>query len=135
VAFDPADNPCLICGPDNPIGLHVKWTMTPPSAAATVVVPDGFQGWRGVAHGGLVAALLDEAMWYAVYGATGVSGFTVELRSRYHRPVPVGVPLQVRGEAGATRHRVTEATASVSDADGHVLASAQGRFMPERHGG
>jgi uncharacterized protein (TIGR00369 family) len=136
MVFDSEDNPCVICGPDNPIGLHVQWTMEPPRASASVIVPEPFQGWRGVVHGGLVAALLDEAMWYAVYGATGQSCYTVELTTRYHQPTQVGAVLTVTGEAGETRHRVTAAQAWVRDAgDGQLLASARGRFMPDRRGG
>jgi acyl-coenzyme A thioesterase PaaI-like protein len=55
-----------------------------PDGAVTsrVVVPDAFQGWRGVAHGGVVALLLDEAMAYAA-GARGVIGVTGEMKMRF----------------------------------------------------
>lgn len=133
MAFDPNDNPCVICGPDNPIGLHIQWDARNGESVANVAIPEDFQGWRGVVHGGLVAALLDEAMWYATYSVTGTSVLTVALETRYHHPTPVGHLLHVTGHALSTRHHLTDCTAEVRDAEsGAVLASARGRFMPDR---
>lgn len=132
MAFDPNDNPCVICGPENPIGLRTEWEAKDGQSQAEVAVPENFQGWRGVVHGGLVAALLDEAMWYATYSVTGRSILTVALETRYHHPTPVSRRLRVTGRAESTRHRVTTCTAEVLDAEsGAVLASARGRFMPD----
>jgi uncharacterized protein (TIGR00369 family) len=133
MAFDPNDNPCVICGPDNPIGLRTRWEAKDGQADAEVAVPDNFQGWRGVVHGGLVAALLDEAMWYATYSRTRASVLTVSLQARYHRPTPVSQRLHVHGQVLSTRHHLTECTAEVRDGEtGVVLASARGRFMPDK---
>ena len=84
-------------------------------------------------HGGLVAALLDEAMWYATYSRTRASVLTVSLQARYHRPTPVSQRLHVHGQVLSTRHHLTECTAEVRDGEtGVVLASARGRFMPDK---
>lgn len=127
------DNPCVVCGPDNPIGLHAEWRREEAGmASATVSVPEAFQGFRGMVHGGVVAALLDDAMWHAIWSGTNVSTYTVDLKTRYRHPTHVGSPLEVRGRFLDSRHRVFRAEATVSDAaSGEILAEAEGRFMAD----
>lgn len=129
------DNPCVVCGPGNPIGLHAEWRFESGVSSATVSVPEPFQGFRGMAHGGVVAALLDDAMWHAVWHQAHVSTYTVDLKTRYRRPTHVGSPLTVEGQFLDSRHGVFRAQATLRDAaSGEVLAEAEGRFMahPER---
>lgn len=125
----PSENRCWVCGPDHPEGLHVQWHLGSP-VTAELYVPGRYEGFTGVVHGGTIAAILDDGLWHAVWHATGMSAATVELTVRYRRPVLVGVPLRVQAWAGAAHHRVVEAHAALSGADGRVLAEARGRFMP-----
>jgi acyl-coenzyme A thioesterase PaaI-like protein len=123
---------CLICGRDNPIGLHMTWQGDGDPAWATVVLPSTYEGFSGVAHGGVVTALLDEAMWYAIHRTVGLVTMTAAMDTRFRRPVPVMAPLYVSGRCLRTRHGLTEAMAEIraGDASGPLLASAQGRFLP-----
>ncbi len=87
-----------------------------------------FQGWRGIAHGGIVATLLDEAMAHAA-GARGYLGMTAELKLRFRKAVPIGKPLLVRGSVRWQRRNVLGVDASISLEDGAELASGSGRFV------
>ena len=82
---------CFICGADNPIGLKTRPTRDETAGRAwlSVVIPEPFQGWAGVAHGGIIAALLDEVCAYAVMGVSK-QVVTAELTVRYLKPVPLG---------------------------------------------
>lgn len=122
-------NRCWVCGPDQPDGLHVEWQLGRP-VTARLCVPARYEGFDGVAHGGTVAAIADDGMWYAVWQETGWETATVELSVRYRRPVPIDAPLIVTATAEPPRHRVVRATAQVCAEDGALLAEAQGRFMP-----
>jgi uncharacterized protein (TIGR00369 family) len=95
---------------------------------AVVTVPPGFQGWRDVVHGGVVALLLDEAMAYAA-GAHGEIGMTADLKMRFRKSVPVGEPLTVRGHVLWRRRNVLGIAASIRDASGTLLASGEGSFV------
>lgn len=124
------DNPCIVCGPTNPIGLHVRYTPDGEGVVARVAVPADFQGFRGVVHGGILVALLDDAMWHAVFHRTGRSTVTVDLTTRFVKPAPVGAVLTVAATAGEMRHRLARAAATVREAaSGEVLAQGEGRFM------
>ncbi len=123
------DGFCIACGAESEIGLHMHFTELPDgSVESHATVPPRFQGWRDVVHGGIVALLLDEAMAYAA-GARRVVGVTGELKMRFRKPVPTGAPLVVRGNVTWQRRAVLGVTASVSDAAGNLLASAEGRFV------
>jgi uncharacterized protein (TIGR00369 family) len=123
------DGRCFACGPYNADGLHLRFEPTSAGAVrAEIVLPPRFQGWRGAAHGGVVAMLLDEAMAYAC-GAAGQRGMTASMQMRFRAPVPLGVPLVITGEVRWQRRNVLALEAAVRDAGGALLASAEGSFV------
>ncbi len=123
------DGFCVGCGKDSPIGLHMTFAIEgDTSVESRVTIPERFQGWRDVVHGGIVALVLDEAMAYAA-GARGYLGVTADLKLRFRNPVPVGAPLVVRAKVLWQRRTVLGIEASVCDAAGTLLASAEGSFV------
>ena len=58
----PEANGCFICGPSNPIGLRLRFHEEGAGVAAEFVPGDLHIGWEGLIHGGLIAAVLDDAM-------------------------------------------------------------------------
>jgi len=123
------DGRCIGCGPDAAHGLHMRFTIeADKSVESTVTVPPGFQGWRDVVHGGVVALLLDEAMAYAA-GAAGELGMTADLKLRFRKSVPIGRPVTVRARVVWRRRNVLGIAAGIHDAAGTLLASAEGSFV------
>jgi acyl-coenzyme A thioesterase PaaI-like protein len=95
------------------------------------VIPDRFHGAPGIAHGGIVAAILDEFSCAALYFLRGERVVTGELSVRYESPCPVETPLRIQSWIQAQdhpRYRVVEAQAS--DASGSVLVRSVGKFFP-----
>lgn len=123
------DGNCFACGPENAIGMHLHFEADPAGGVIchTRLEPQ-FQGWRGIAHGGIAMSLLDEAMAHAA-GAAGHRGVTASLTTRFRKPVPLGLPLIVRGSVGDSRRNVLFLHASVTDADGVVLLEGEGKFV------
>ncbi|MFN2448865.1 MAG: PaaI family thioesterase [Candidatus Baltobacteraceae bacterium] len=87
-----------------------------------------FQGWQGIAHGGVALALLDEAMAHAA-GAAGYRGMTASLNARFRKPVPLETPLTIEARVKWMRRNVLEIEASVRDESGEVLLQGEGRFV------
>lgn len=98
------------------------------TAACETSLPAVFQGYRGIAHGGIVMALIDEAMAYAA-SSVGWKGVTAEVSTRFRRPVPLESPLQLRGRVVWERRNVVGVEAEILGADGTVLASGEGKFV------
>jgi uncharacterized protein (TIGR00369 family) len=124
------DGRCIGCGPESAMGLRMRFTREDDgSVTSTLVVPERFQGWRGVVHGGIVALMLDEAMAYAA-AANGALGMTADLKLRFRAEVPVGGELTVRGRVLWQRRTVLAVEASITAAvGGALLASGEGRFV------
>ncbi len=126
----PTSRDCVICGKDNPIGVKLRWEPTPTGVSATTLMPEHFQGFKGVLHGGLVCALLDDAMWWAIYTTRKAVTLTAEITVRYKAPVSVASPLTVRADLVEARgSRIFSTSGQVLNAEGKVLAEATGKFM------
>jgi acyl-coenzyme A thioesterase PaaI-like protein len=123
------DGRCFACGPYNADGLQLRFVPDGENRVrAAITLPPRFQGWRGAAHGGVVAMLLDEAMAYAC-GAAGERGMTASMQMRFRAAVPLGEALTITGELKWKRRNVLALEAAVRDARGTLLASAEGSFV------
>ena len=123
----PNSRHCFACGLANPIGLKLKFYETAPGEVTVDhIVSDDYQGYPGVVHGGVVAAMLDE-----VAGRTQMGGdpprfmFTARLDIRYRQNVPTGQPLRMVGRAGKVKKRTATASAQLFGPDGSLLAEAE----------
>jgi len=118
---------CFVCGLANPVGLHLKFYETAPGEVCSeTVVPEQFQGYPGVVHGGIVASMLDEITGRAHMGGDSPRFmYTAKLQIRYHHHVPVGKPIRLVGKAGRSRRRTAEATGAIYDEEGRLLAEAE----------
>ena len=125
------DGRCFACGPDNEIGLRLHFEKSGEDGVhATTMLRPEFQGWQGIAHGGVALALLDEAMAHAA-GAAGYRGVTASMNARFRQAVPLGVPLEIEGRVKWVRRNVLELQARVIDPSGTVLLEADGRFVSQ----
>lgn len=123
------DGYCIGCGLESEIGLKMRFEVADDGAVcSSLAIPPTFQGWRDIVHGGIVALVLDEAMAYAA-GARGYLGVTADLKMRFRAAVPVGETVAVRGNVRWQRRDVFGIEASIHDASGRLLASAEGRFV------
>jgi uncharacterized protein (TIGR00369 family) len=88
---------CFICGRENPVGLHLAFYEDHEAEQVRIefTVPDHFQGYPGVVHGGIVAAVLDELSGRSIllHGSDDDLMATLKLEIRYRRPTPTGTPL------------------------------------------
>jgi acyl-coenzyme A thioesterase PaaI-like protein len=111
---DPA---CWGCG-DNPAGLRLPAPVEEGLSEyeAYVSFDERHQGGPGIVHGGLVAALLDEAVgllatWYAF------PTVTARIFVRYRRPVPINTELLVTASLAEARGRRLHVDGRISDGD------------------
>jgi len=118
---------CFVCGVANEHGLHLSFYSTGPGEVVSdFQVPAHFQGYPGIVHGGVIAAMLDEAAGRAfMVGDPPRFLVTARLSVRYRKPVPVTTPLRMVGRARRDDGNVAEATGSIFDQDGKLLAEAE----------
>jgi len=126
-SLQPNSKHCFVCGLDNPFGLHLRFYDTGPGeVTAEITIPNSYQGYPGVVHGGIVAAMLDEAAGRAHMGGDPPRFmFTARLEIQYRKNVPIGQPLRLVGLAGKTKGRTAASTSAIYDLDGLLLAEAE----------
>jgi acyl-coenzyme A thioesterase PaaI-like protein len=124
----PSSRSCFVCGRDNPVGLKVRWDQHPEAGEirGTVTVPEHFNGYPGVTHGGIVAAILDETAGRSILMDGGFEDLMVTARMEvaYRRPTPTGVPLEVVGRVVRRTGARAETEAELRLPDGTVAARA-----------
>ncbi|MCS6908738.1 MAG: PaaI family thioesterase [Anaerolineales bacterium] len=120
---------CFICGLENPAGLRlVFYEEQPGEVFADVLLEPKYEGFPGMAHGGVVAAMLDEACGRALMGSDPRNPrfmYTARLEIRYRQPVPLNRRLRLQGKALQDRGRIATAEAALLNAEGKVLADAK----------
>jgi len=97
------------------------------SASCELVIPAEYQGWEGMVHGGIIAALLDEVCAYA--GMTvSEQVVTGELKTRFRKPVPVERLVTVSAKVAKQARRTVMVEAQLA-MDGRVLAGAEAKMV------
>jgi acyl-coenzyme A thioesterase PaaI-like protein len=120
---------CFGCGDANPEGLGIQFQVEGRRAIGQFTARPSHQGYPGVAHGGIAAAAIDEAMGWAMYAA-GAWAMTARLEVKYRRPLPLGEPLVVSAEVVRERGRWLEAEGSVrAAAGGPIIAGGKALFV------
>lgn len=124
------DHGCFGCGDANPCGLALRFETTGPGEVEARFVPRRQdEGFFGVVHGGIVTAMLDEAMAWASMSAD-VWAMTAKMEVRFRRPVRVGAALRLVGRVVSARGKLIETAGEVRAADDDVLlAEATASFI------
>jgi acyl-coenzyme A thioesterase PaaI-like protein len=123
---------CFVCGLENNFGLHASFYETDSNELVAIVTPsEQHQSYPGRMHGGLAATILDETIGRAIANGKEdqVWGVTLELTTKFRKPIPLGVELRVVGRVSRDDHRFFEGTGEILLPDGSVAVSAAGKYM------
>lgn len=123
---------CFVCGLENDFGLHASFFETDSGELVALVKPrEEHQSYPGRMHGGVAAAILDETIGRAI--ALGkddqVWGVTVELTTKYRKPIPLDEELRIVGRVVKDGGRFYEGEGEIVLASGEVAVSAKGRYL------
>jgi acyl-coenzyme A thioesterase PaaI-like protein len=122
---------CFGCGQQNLFGLQLELERRPEGGVAgRFFVKQDHQGPPGYAHGGVIAAALDEAMSLVLHD-TGTYALTGRLEVELKAPAPVGSFVELEADVESTEGRSLTLTATASGAEG-TLATARGAFVERR---
>ncbi len=124
---------CFVCGVENESGLKMRFFETetdPVQVSAEYTVPKRFEGYPGIVHGGIIAAMLDEVTSRTVMrGDPPRFAVTAQLSIRYRKPVPVDTPLKLTGRMVKDTGRVITVSGEITDPDGVVLAESEATLV------
>jgi acyl-coenzyme A thioesterase PaaI-like protein len=128
-AFEFAPHNCFACGTLNTNGLQLALHLEAARSWTELRLDRRFEGWQGIAHGGIVSTILDEVMAWALV-AEDHWGVTARMSVEFRKPVPIDTPIRADGWITRSRRRIVETAAELVDpASGVVLATAQGTYV------
>ncbi len=116
---------CFVCGSENAVGLHLKFTHHGEGVQAEFTPSPLHVGYDGIVHGGILAALIDDAM-ANIWFVRGEEALTAKLEIRFRRPARPGERLVISAHPTGKRGALVTARAEVRVADGVVVAEGMG---------
>ena len=128
-AFEFAPHHCFACGTLNPSGLGLTMHVEPGRSWVETTLDRRFEGWEGMAHGGILCTILDEVMAWAlvVHDNWGV---TARLSIDFRQPVTVGQSIRAEGWITEARRRIQVTAGRIVDTEsGRELATAQATYV------
>jgi acyl-coenzyme A thioesterase PaaI-like protein len=127
--YEVAPHNCFACGSLNTHGLHLELHVEPRRSWTQVALAPEFQGWDGIAHGGVVCTILDEVMAWSL-AADDAWGVTARMSVDFRRPVPLGRAIRAEGFVTRMRRRLVETAGRLVNAEtGEELAAATGLYV------
>ena len=128
-AFEFAPHNCFACGTLNEHGLGLEIHVEPGRSWTELELESRFEGWEGIAHGGILCTILDEVMAWALVGEDNW-GVTARMSVDFKKPASVGMRLRADGWVTRSRRRLVETGARIVDpVSGTELATATGLYV------
>jgi acyl-coenzyme A thioesterase PaaI-like protein len=126
----PYTRDCFVCGAHNAHGLHLRFRRVGDEVHADFAPAPHHAGFRGIVHGGILATVLDEAMFWAAASTTKRFCLAAELNVRFVAKVTVGQKVLCVARLKADRGRLWESEAELRDEAGTVYARATCKQVP-----
>jgi acyl-coenzyme A thioesterase PaaI-like protein len=121
-------NTCFACGSKNKHGLKLKFQNSDDGCFCQVSIPARYQSYNGVIHGGIIATMLDAAMFHCLREECGDAPVTCRLEVRYLQAVPPDNILTIKAHRKGKRGKIF-----LSDSELYYMnicyARARGAFI------
>ena len=126
---------CFGCSPANEFGLQLNFWLDDEDLVAKWYPKKDFEGWTGVLHGGIQAALMDEAAAWLVFVQLKTSGVTARLNTTYIKPVYISRgEISIRAKLIAFDEPRAHIECTLADGEGQICATATTEYFcyPEK---
>jgi acyl-coenzyme A thioesterase PaaI-like protein len=120
---------CFACGPDNPIGLRIRFQMDGGVCTGEFTPEETHVGYRNTVHGGIIYSALDDVMANVLY-LQEKKAHTAKCEIRYRKALEVGQTIKLTGWIENERRRLVvlrgEARTVLDDV---LIADCEASFM------
>jgi len=122
---------CYVCEPTNPLGLRIPFFHDDEAEVVTAEFRLGpeHSGAPHYVHGGVLLAILDEAMAWAAIALAGRFAVVQSTATTFDRPVRVDEPHRVLASVHDRTDTAVTARATVIDAGDRRCAEARARLV------
>ena len=127
----PHSSGCFLCGDENACGARTRFFVREDTVRTRLSLPQHHNGYRNLAHGGILAGLLDETMGWAatVFSREHLFYVTGELTVKYVLPVPVAREIEIIARLIKDAGRIAYCQGELLH-DGKICLRAKGKFLP-----
>jgi len=125
----PSYRTCFVCGKENRHGLRLQFFADQHSVRGIFRPRDFLCGYPGIVHGGILASVADEVMWWAASWKRASSCVTVELNVKYLKPAPTDGEYELTARVKNEKKRIVEVEGEVRDKGGQIYAAAWGKYL------
>ena len=123
---------CFACGPDNPIGLRIRFDVEGDECTAEFTPNENHVGFSDTVHGGIIYTALDDVTANILY-QQGRKAHTARCEIRYRQPARVGETLKIKGWIENERRRLVMLKGEIRrKSDDVLVADCESSFMLEK---
>lgn len=122
------DSYSLVCGKERSDRLHLDFSFLDNKVSAEFILKKTAQGRKDVAHGGILALVLDEAMIRAA-DARGVKVITTHMSVRFRNSLFIGERAVVQAEIVKPNKRLMEAKALIKGPGSKTIAEGKAKLI------
>jgi acyl-coenzyme A thioesterase PaaI-like protein len=122
------DNHCFVCGEKNHHGLHLKFFLHQGKISSEFVPQKVHQGYKDIVHGGIISAIIDEAMVKAAI-MQGLPAVTAEIGVRFKNLLMVGEKVFIEAIITNMNKKIIETSAKVKKEDDTVIAEGHAKLL------
>lgn len=119
---------CFVCGPENPIGLRLRFVSDGEGVRAEFTPSELHVGYEGLVHGGILAALIDDAL-ANIWFTRGQEAVTAKIEVRFRREATPGDPLTVVAMPTGAKGKMMTARAEIRAGNGDLVADGAGLLV------
>ena len=123
------DGYCFACGKNNQLGLKLKFTLDKENSLRTeFTFNKNHQGFKDVAHGGIIALILDELMGNLCW-KLGKNSIGAQIEVRFKQPTFVGSTLYFKAWIEKEEKKIIYMRCEARNKDDRIVAFASGKAV------
>ncbi len=123
------NNNCFVCGPNNPIGLRIKFFIDEEVCRGEFTPKTDHVGFNNITHGGIIFSLLDDVMAHWLF-LKNQAAHTAKCELRYRNPLPIGEKVLLEGRCVKRKGRVAVMKGLViHEQTKNIIAESDAKFL------
>jgi uncharacterized protein (TIGR00369 family) len=124
----PAYKKCFFCSKEEPTGVKLILRYQENTVICDFTLEKRFQGFNGIAHGGIVAGIIDELMWWTIAVETRKASMTRKMELELLQPVVCGKHYTAKGKLLKQGHNTFWVSCIIEDDEAKATARGTAVF-------
>lgn len=129
----PGTPSCFVCGDRREnirsLELDICWDEEGKHTSISFIPDNSWSGYEGIVHGGILAAILDDAMAWAIKALDDRTYVTAKMNITFKRPVQLNRRYSANGFLVRKEERRAYTSATIQDEKGNACVEAEAVFV------